>query len=105
LGVRFRRQHAIDRFLVDFYCAEASLVIEVDGPIHQQQVERDLEREKALATRGLTVLRFRNDEVLDDVTSVLARIAAYLTPNPSPISERGAGCSDFAPSQEYPNGR
>jgi very-short-patch-repair endonuclease len=45
-GARFRRQHAIGRFLVDFYCAEATLVIEVDGPVHRQQVEQDAERER-----------------------------------------------------------
>jgi very-short-patch-repair endonuclease len=88
-GAKFRRQHAIGRFLVDFYCAEARLVIEVDGGIHSSQQPEDRERESELAERGLTVIRFTNDEIMRHRPSVNSRIAAHLTPNPSPISERG----------------
>lgn len=74
-GMKFRRQHAVGRFVLDFYCAEARLCIEVDGEIHEAQTERDEERTARLATAGIGVLRFRNDEVLTDLASVLPRIA------------------------------
>ena len=86
-GFRFRRQHAIGRFIVDFYCIEAGLVIEVDGPIHLRQTVEDAEREAELELRGLRVIRFRNDEVVQETASVLERIATHLTPSPSPTSE------------------
>jgi very-short-patch-repair endonuclease len=88
-GFKFRRQHAIGRFVVDFYCGEANLVIEVDGPVHRGQAVVDAERQREIEARGLRVIRFHNDEVLDETAVVLERIAAHLTPNPSPKSERG----------------
>ena len=73
-GLRFRRQHAIDPFIVDFYCAKAKLVIEVDGSIHRSSVEQDAAREGNLTRRGLTVLRFSNDEVMESIDEVLEKI-------------------------------
>src|SRR5690349_2542855 len=64
LGYKFRRQHTIDRFIVDFYCTEARLVIEVDGSIHEEQQEADQLRTEFLESLGLRVLRFTNAEVL-----------------------------------------
>jgi very-short-patch-repair endonuclease len=90
LGVRFRRQHAIGPFIVDFYCSECSLVIEVDGGIHELQIEQDAERQAFLEALGLKVLRFRDQEVLDHPERALKTIADNLTPSPSPTSERGA---------------
>jgi very-short-patch-repair endonuclease len=75
-GLRFRRQQVIDGFIVDFYCNALRLVIEIDGPIHDGQVDDDQEREYVLTGRGLTFLRFTNDQVLHDLPSVLARITA-----------------------------
>jgi very-short-patch-repair endonuclease len=74
-GLHFRRQQIIDGFIVDFYCHKAKLVIEVDGGIHQQQVEYDTERDKVLAARGLQVLRIQNEEVRFNLEEVLGRIA------------------------------
>jgi very-short-patch-repair endonuclease len=73
-GLRFRRQHAIDPFIVDFYCARAKLVIEVDGPIHRSSVEQDQARQEDLNRRGLTVIRFSNEEVMNSIDSVVDRI-------------------------------
>ncbi len=78
LGVTFRRQHSIGIFIVDFYCAEKDLVIEVDGPIHDFQVQEDATRQEFLEQKGLTVIRFRNDEVLGDLNGVLAMIQRAL---------------------------
>jgi very-short-patch-repair endonuclease len=81
--LKFRRQHAIAGFIVDFYSVKASLVIEVDGPIHQQQREEDAQRQSVLEGLGLTVLRFTNDEVLDDLEYVLSTIEKHGQPQPT----------------------
>ena len=75
-GLHCRRQQVIDGFIVDFYCHAAKLVIEVDGEIHQRQLEYDQARDRILTARGLRVLRIRNDEVMQDLERVLAQIAA-----------------------------
>jgi len=76
---KFRRQHAIDRFIADFYCREASLVLEVDGPIHQRQQGDDRLRDEFFQMNGLQVLRFTNDEVDRDIQSVIRRIEQALS--------------------------
>jgi very-short-patch-repair endonuclease len=76
LGVRFRRQHVIDRFIADFYCAERGLVVEVDGPVHEGRGELDAERDCLFLTKGLVVLRVRNEDVRLDLDAVVARIRA-----------------------------
>ncbi len=75
---KFRRQHAVERFILDFYCASAKLCVEVDGGIHDGQQERDAARTEFLNARGIHVIRFRNEEVMDDPRSVLRRIEAVL---------------------------
>ncbi len=67
MGYKFRRQHALDRFIVDFSCREAALIIEVDGAVHQGQAEADQEREALLAEMGFITLRFTNNQVLCEV--------------------------------------
>ena len=78
LGVHFRRQQVVAGFIVDFYCHKASLVIEVDGDIHDLQREEDARREKALSALGLNVIRFRNDEVARDLSGVVKRIKQFI---------------------------
>jgi len=68
MGVRFRRQQIIQGFIVDFYCHQAGLVVEVDGDIHDLQQEEDARREKALSELGLRIVRFRNDGVVMDLS-------------------------------------
>lgn len=76
LGVHFRRQQIIDGFIVDFYCHKAGLVIELDGDIHEEekQKESDAERDKALNELGLRIIRFRNEEVMKNLSLVIVRI-------------------------------
>ena len=74
----FRRQQIIAGFIVDFYCHRAKLVIEVDGPIHDKQQEADAEREAILRALGLTVLRFTNRQVMNDMPAVLSNIREVL---------------------------
>jgi very-short-patch-repair endonuclease len=73
-GLHFRRQQIIEGFIVDFYCHAVGLIIEVDGPIHNQQVEYDAERERILNNRGLRILRVKNEEVMTNLKNVLQRI-------------------------------
>ena len=88
LGVNFRRQHAIDRFIVDFYCPEARLVVEVDGTIHDYTQEEDAIRQEFIESLGMRVLRFTNAEVSQSMEGILARIGAELPElNPAPDND------------------
>ena len=73
-GLHFRRQQIIGAFIADFYCHAARLVVEVDGPIHQQQLDYDRERDQILAAHGLRIAHFTNDDDLHDLPGVLARL-------------------------------
>jgi len=73
-GFHFRRQQVIDGYIVDFYCHAASLIIETDGPVHNQQQAYDEERDDLLTRRGLLILRVRNEEIERDLARVLDRI-------------------------------
>jgi very-short-patch-repair endonuclease len=79
LGVHFRRQQIIAGFIVDFYCHQAGLVIEVDGDIHDLQHEEDARREKVLTDIGLRMIRFRNDEISKDLFAVVDSIRALIS--------------------------
>ena len=78
LGVRFKAQHPIDIFIADFYCHKYKLVIEVDGEIHLSQVEYDENRTAELERLDLTIVRFTNDEVLNNTEQVIEKIKGYL---------------------------
>lgn len=80
LGVKFRRQHPMLNYVVDFYCHSAKLAVELDGPIHEtaEQKFHDMERTDALGRFRLTVIRFRNDEVINDVDQVVDKIHEQL---------------------------
>jgi very-short-patch-repair endonuclease len=73
---KFRRQHPIDRFIPDFYCAEAKLLIEVDGASHLEpaQIEYDQLRTEYLEELGYKVIRFTNDEVKFNIVGVIGEI-------------------------------
>jgi very-short-patch-repair endonuclease len=77
-GVRFRRQHAIDFYIVDFYCHEARLVIEVDGEIHYDRIEYDDGRSAEMEKFGIKVIRFTNFEVENNIEKVIKRIEAIV---------------------------
>ncbi len=80
LDVRFRRQHPIYRFIVDFVCLEKGLIIEVDGKIHKYQLDNDAQRTLELEQKkGYTVIRFANDEVLNDLERVVSEIEGVLS--------------------------
>ena len=75
-GFKFRRQHPIDRFIIDFYCAQAKLLIEIDGDSHLQsdQEEYDQARTKYLEELGYKVIRFTNNDVRYNIEIVVTEI-------------------------------
>jgi very-short-patch-repair endonuclease len=77
-GAKFRRQVPFDRFVVDFYCHAAKLVIELDGRQHEWFSDYDAGRSEVLERFGVCVMRFMNEEVLGDLDSALVRIRAGL---------------------------
>ena len=79
-GMKFRRQHPVSKFIADFYCHDARLIIEVDGGYHDdpEQKEYDKRRQAELEDLGLLVVRFRNEEVEKDVEGVVEKIRMVL---------------------------
>jgi very-short-patch-repair endonuclease len=80
-GHKFRRQHVISAYIVDFFCPEKGLVVEVDGDTHHAAADR--ERDLALADEGYRTMRFCNAEVRDNLQGVLESILATLEEMPA----------------------
>ena len=92
LGVRFSRQIPIDQFIVDFYCKDLQLAIEIDGTIHYEEghQEKDEKRQKRLESLGVTMIRFNDSEVKNNLKWVLEEIRqviAHQKPTPNPSQE------------------
>jgi very-short-patch-repair endonuclease len=83
LGVKFRRQHPFEGYILDFVCLECRLVIEVDGSQHADAAARDAVRTDVLERAGFRVVRFWNNEVLAQTDAVVACILHELNPSPS----------------------
>ena len=79
-GCKFRRQYVVERYVLDFYCPERHLAVEVDGGGHARgdRSDSDLERGRFLADRGIRVLRFWNHQVRDHLEDVLVSVATSL---------------------------
>lgn len=86
-GARFRAQHALGRIILDFVCCRAKLVVEVDGPYHEQRLEEDRARDRHLEAAGYRVLRFTNATVDDDLATVVSVIRCALC---EPSASEGA---------------
>jgi len=84
MGFKFRRQHPIADFIVDFYCHIAKLVIELDGEIHNNKEQKDYDkaRTEELEEFGIKIIRFDNEEILKDIDKVLGIIERHLPLNP-----------------------
>lgn len=78
LGVRMRRQHPIKDFVLDFYCAEARLAIEIDGPVHAEQKGYDRARDEQFAELGIRTLRVPEHRVREELPAVLEEIRRAL---------------------------
>jgi len=95
LGFKIRRQHPVWRFIADFYCAEAKLVIEIDGDSHTEpeQAAYDAARTEWLETREYKVIRFTNDDVykhLDDVLKEICIVCEERISQHNPISKNSS---------------
>jgi very-short-patch-repair endonuclease len=102
MGLKFKRQKPVGRYIVDFVCHAPRLVVEVDGGRHADQVKYDHRRDEWLRTQGFTVLRFWNNDVLTETEAVLEAIreaVLALSPNPSPASGRGAEKTSGEPGE------
>lgn len=78
LGTRFRQQQIIGNFITDFYCHEHAIIIEVDGGIHDNQKEKDQARDAFLKELGFMVVRFRNEQVFNDLKGILREIRSLI---------------------------
>ncbi len=78
LGLKFRRQHPLGPFIVDFICLSKKVVVEMDGPIHDERKAYDQKRDMWLKMQGFTVIRFRNEELIDNPKDVLFKLRNQL---------------------------
>jgi very-short-patch-repair endonuclease len=78
LGVRFKAQHPLSFFVVDFYCHKAKLVVELDGPIHRFNSQYDDSRQSEIEQLGIMVLRFKNEEVVNDIERVIKKLQTII---------------------------
>lgn len=97
-SVKFRRQHGIGNYIADFYCKDKNLVIELDGSQHLDAKEYDRERDRYFESLGIIVLRFWNNEILQNINDVLMKIDSIVK---TPLRPTGT-----SPSQgRNPNSR
>jgi very-short-patch-repair endonuclease len=89
-GLKFRRQHVAHGFVADFYCHERNLIVEIDGWVHNRQKDYDRTRDMLLMFDGYKIIRFKNEEVVENLSGVLRKLERALTLHPSP---RGRGKS------------
>ena len=82
---KFRRQHPIGVYIVDFVCLEQKLIVELDGGQHVEQAQYDARRTNALIEKGFRVLRYWNNDVLNNTNAVLETILAEMNASPSPL--------------------
>ena len=79
LNKKFRRQHVFCGFILDFYCSENQLGIELDGSIHLKQKEDDILRQKIIEEQGVKIIRFKNKEVFTNIENVLSIIEKHIS--------------------------
>ena len=78
MNLKFRRQHVIEGFIVDFYCHEARLAVEIDGKIHEKQKDYDMARQALIEEKGVRFVRITNEEVNLDINAALEKIQAFV---------------------------
>ncbi len=83
-GFRFKRQQPISGFIADFYCHASKLVIEVDGSVHNIEAQKEYDRNRTveLENLGLTVIRFTNSEIMNELETILEKIKKHLPAKP-----------------------
>ena len=78
MNYKFRRQHVVEGFVLDFYCCELKLSIEIDGGIHLKRKDYDRLRQEVIESEGISVIRITNDEIAEDKRSILRKIRRLL---------------------------
>ena len=96
-GFKFRRQVPIGPNVADFCCLDAKLIVELDGGQHQDQHIYDKTRDAWLKQHGFRVLRFWNNQVMNELDAVVEVIAAHLRPHPSLPPQAGEGANASPP--------
>ncbi|MDP2242365.1 MAG: endonuclease domain-containing protein [Burkholderiales bacterium] len=91
MGLKFKRQKPMGRYIVDFACLERRLIIELDGGQHAEQMAYDQHRDAWLRSQGFTVLRFWNNDVMQQMEGVLEQIRCTVTLSPTPLPQAGEG--------------
>jgi very-short-patch-repair endonuclease len=91
MGLKFRRQHVIEGFVLDFYCHEAKLGIEIDGGIHFRRKDYDKLRQEVIESEDIKIIRVTNKEIADNKSSILGKIKETIVdrPVPLPLGEGG----------------
>jgi very-short-patch-repair endonuclease len=84
MNLKFRRQHVIEGFVVDFFCREKNLAIEIDGEIHKKRKKYDEIRQQIIESKGILMLRVANEEIKRDETIILKKIREFIN-NPHPM--------------------
>ena len=90
-GYKFRRQQTLGAYIVDFVSLDAKLIVELDGGQHAEAVDYDMKRDAWLVSEGFRVLRFWNNDVMENLEGVLMNIVATLSPPPQPSPLEGEG--------------
>jgi very-short-patch-repair endonuclease len=90
-GLKFRRQHPFGPYVLDFFCVQSQLAIELDGSVHDHpdQINYDYDRTAYLESNGLRVLRFKNRDITDKLEEVLTKIMEASSPTPQPPASPG----------------
>jgi very-short-patch-repair endonuclease len=95
MNLKFKRQKPLGRYIVDFICEEIFLILEIDGGQHAEKIEYDQHRDAWLKSQGYTVLRFWNNEVMQQFEGVMQKIylytLAYSPSPPAPLPQAGEG--------------
>jgi very-short-patch-repair endonuclease len=85
VNMKFRRHHAIGKYIVDFYCREIKLIVEVDGEIHEYQRDEDTLRQNYLEELEYNVMRFSNEEVISNTEKVMKEIEDFVRLKQKPL--------------------
>jgi very-short-patch-repair endonuclease len=78
LGIKFRQQHPIYRYILDFYCSKKRLAIEIDGEVHDGMEEYDKYRDEFLKSMDITTIRVKSDDVIRDIDGIVKKINEYI---------------------------
>lgn len=95
-GYKFRRQHVIAGYVVDFYCPTLQLAVEVDGPIHQYRRRQDQRRSQILSEWGVKILRFSSEAVMNEIEQVVVSLQDFIQ------KQDTDGCRAKAPIPAFP---